>query len=119
MFNTFMLRISHHQIHVLQSDMDRRYADEFITYIRQTTPEIAVATTDDVLRSNIMAVLPVARSYGIHGDTATAQIATLAVAIGPSFLDQDDVKRFLEATELPGDTKVEMLCELLSESLSQ
>jgi hypothetical protein len=100
---------------VLQSDMDRRYANELITYIRQTSPEIAAANPDDVLRTRITAVLPIARGYGIHGNTATAQIAILAAAIGTSFLDQDDVKRFLEATDLPGDAKVEMLCESLSE----
>jgi hypothetical protein len=111
------LRISDQQMGVLQSDMDRRYADELITYMRQTTPEIVVADSDEVLRSRIMAVLPAARGYGIHGDNATAQIAMLAAAIGPAFLDQDDVKRFLEATEPPADAKVEMLCEILSDSL--
>ena len=104
---------------VLQSDMDRRYADELITYIRQTTPEIAVDTSDDVLRSRIITVLPIGRGYGILSDTATAQFAMLAAAIGLSFLDEADVKRFLEATDLPGDAKVEMLCEVLSESFSQ
>ena len=113
-----MLRISPHQTDALQSDMDRRYADELITYIRQTTPEIAVPHSDDVLRARITAVLPIARGYGIHGDTATAQIAMLAAAIGLSFLDLDHVKRFLEATDLSGDAKVEMLCESLSESNS-
>jgi hypothetical protein len=104
---------------VLQSDMDRRYADELITYIRKTTPELVVADSDDVLRSRITAVLPIARGYGIHSDTATAQFATLAAAIGLSFLDQDDVQRFLQASEPSGDAKAEMLCGLLSESLSE
>jgi len=114
-----MLHISPHQIDVLQKDMDRRYANEFVVYLRETAPEIAADNSDEELRSRVVAVLPAARSYGIHGDSATAQIATLAAAMGPSILEQEEVKHLLEAPDLPGDAKVEMLCELLSDSSPQ
>lgn len=112
-----MLFLRQEQMDMFQSEADTGYADKIIKRIRQLTPEIVADDSDDLLRSRVTAALPVARRYGIHGDISTMQIATLAAAIGPAFLDSDNVKRFFEAPGPSPDDRVDMLCELLSESL--
>ncbi len=114
-----MLEISDDQMDILQRDLDRRYADELVTNIRENTPNIVFGSSDDVLSSRITTALPLLRYHGIRGEAATAQLATLAAALSPSFLEDENVRRFLDAPGLPIDAKVEMLCELLLEPLSK
>ena len=113
------MRMDSTQLSDIESKRQSSFLERLTQELRITSGE-SIADLDEAgLRSAVATAVDKAAAYGIVGGHGIRQFVNLAVLIDPRFDEQPDVRKFMGLADLEPNTKIGMLCELVTAKLRE